>query len=56
MTAFIAGEAQGKQLHGLEGLGDFVAALERPRKVMLMVEAGRGTTEADCSYSRPRGF
>ena len=42
MTAFVEGEAQGTQVRGFEELSDLVAALERPRKVMLMVEAGRG--------------
>jgi len=42
MTDFMAGEARGTQVRGFEALEDFVAALERPRKVMLMVEAGRG--------------
>ena len=42
MTAFIEGEAQGTQVQGFAELSDLVVALERPRKVMLMVEAGRG--------------
>jgi 6-phosphogluconate dehydrogenase len=42
MTDFLNGEAQGTWVRGFETLPDFVAALERPRKVMLMVEAGRG--------------
>ena len=42
MTAFIEGEAQETQVRGFAELSDLVAALERPRKVMLMVEAGRG--------------
>ncbi len=42
MTAFIEGEAQGTQVQGFSELSELVAALESPRKVMLMVEAGRG--------------
>ena len=42
MTTFIGGEAQGTQVQGFSELSELVAALERPRKVMLMVEAGRG--------------
>ncbi|WMT56806.1 decarboxylating NADP(+)-dependent phosphogluconate dehydrogenase [Truepera radiovictrix] len=42
MTDFLEGEAKGRSVVGYERLEDFVGALERPRKVMLMVEAGRG--------------
>ena len=40
MTAFINGPAQGTGIQGHENLEDFVSSLERPRKVMLMVQAG----------------
>ncbi len=42
MTSFIDGEARGTQVEGFEALPELVAALKRPRKVMLMVEAGGG--------------
>ena len=38
--AFIATQT-GKRLHGAHALADFVAALKRPRTVMLMVKAGQ---------------
>jgi 6-phosphogluconate dehydrogenase len=38
---FLESEARGTQVRGFETLADFVGALKRPRKVMLMVEAGR---------------
>ena len=40
MTGFINGPAQGSGIQGYEDLEGFVASLERPRKVMLMVQAG----------------
>ncbi len=40
MTKFINGSAQGTGIQGHENLENFVASLERPRKVMLMVQAG----------------
>ena len=41
MTDFLEGEAKGTGVTGYAELPEFVAALKRPRKVMLMVEAGR---------------
>ncbi|MDH4179457.1 MAG: NADP-dependent phosphogluconate dehydrogenase, partial [Armatimonadota bacterium] len=38
---FMAGPAKGKNFVGAESLEDFVAALSRPRKIMLMVKAGQ---------------
>ena len=38
--AFLAGRAQGKTISGYLALADFVASLERPRKVMMMLKAG----------------
>ena len=38
---FMAGPAKGKSFVGAESLEDFVAALSRPRKIMLMVKAGQ---------------
>jgi 6-phosphogluconate dehydrogenase len=37
---FAAGEAQGKQITPTYHIADFVAALERPRRIILMVAAG----------------
>ena len=38
---FLANEAKGTQVIGTHSLEEFVASLKRPRKVMLMVKAGR---------------
>ena len=38
---FMAGPAKGKNIIGAESLEDFIAALSRPRKIMLMVKAGQ---------------
>jgi len=40
MREFVAERAQGKQILGCATLKDLVGALERPRRVMLMVQAG----------------
>jgi len=40
MTEFVEGPASGKNVTGIDNLKDFVKALKRPRKVMLMVQAG----------------
>ncbi len=37
---FLAGRARGKRILGCHSVKDFVAALKRPRKVMMMVKAG----------------
>ena len=39
-TAFTSGRAAGKNITGYSDLADFVASLESPRKVLLMVKAG----------------
>jgi 6-phosphogluconate dehydrogenase len=41
VDAFLKGPAQGKKIGGSHDLKEFVAALKRPRKVMLMVKAGQ---------------
>ena len=41
--AFVKERAQGKNVVGALTLEDFVGALKRPRKAMLMVQAGAGT-------------
>ncbi len=38
---FLAGGAKGKSIYGYHELKEFVQSLERPRKVMLMVKAGK---------------
>lgn len=40
VDAFIAGRAKGKKFVGCHSVEDLVAALARPRKIMLMVKAG----------------
>ena len=40
MTGFVEGSAKGKNIHGYETLEEFVAALEKPRRIMLLVKAG----------------
>ena len=40
MREFVDGPAAGKNVHGYETLEEFVAALERPRRIMTLVKAG----------------
>ncbi|MBN1809051.1 MAG: NADP-dependent phosphogluconate dehydrogenase [Planctomycetes bacterium] len=40
MEEFVAGPAKGKNVEGYAEIKDFVAALKRPRRVILMVKAG----------------
>jgi 6-phosphogluconate dehydrogenase len=42
---FVGGPAKGKKIAGSQSLQDFVAALKRPRRVMLMVKAGEAVDE-----------
>src|SRR5262252_8047808 len=37
---FVAGRAKGKRIVGCHSVKDLVAALKKPRKVMIMVKAG----------------
>jgi 6-phosphogluconate dehydrogenase len=41
MTEFLSAAAAGKQIEGCESIQQLVATLKRPRKVMLMIEAGK---------------
>lgn len=38
---FIAGRGHGKHFHGFTDLEAFVASIERPRKIMMMIRAGK---------------
>ena len=38
---FVQGRAKGKNIIGTHSIEEFVAALERPRKAMLMIKAGK---------------
>ena len=40
MRQFIAGRAAGKRFHGAETLAGFVEAIERPRRIVMLVKAG----------------
>src|SRR5262245_21616692 len=40
IDAFLAGRAKGKRILGCHSVKELVAALKRPRKVMIMVKAG----------------
>ncbi len=40
MQAFLQGRARGKRIIGAGGLEEFVAALARPRKIIMLVKAG----------------
>jgi 6-phosphogluconate dehydrogenase len=40
-TEFLLGRGAGKQIVGAETLEDFVALLERPRRILMMVKAGQ---------------
>ncbi len=41
VESFVNGRAKGKNIYGAKSLEDFVSSLKRPRKVMLMVKAGK---------------
>lgn len=42
---FINGRAKGKNIRGAHSIEEFIASLERPRKVMLMVKAGQAVDD-----------
>jgi 6-phosphogluconate dehydrogenase len=41
MRDFVAGEGVGRQIQGTETVEEFVASLEQPRKILIMITAGR---------------
>ena len=41
MNAFLESSAQGREIAGAESLEEFVALLKKPRKIMLMIKAGK---------------
>ena len=45
VDAFLAGRAQGKTISGRHTVKDFVAAIERPRKIMMMLRAGEAVDQ-----------
>jgi 6-phosphogluconate dehydrogenase len=45
VDAFVAGRAKGKRIIGCHSVKELVAALKRPRKVMIMVKAGPAVDE-----------
>ena len=51
VTAFTAGRARGKKIIGAYSLKELVGSLKKPRKVMLMVKAGKPVDEFIHAYS-----
>ncbi len=45
VDAFIAGRAAGRNIKGAHSLQEFTASVSRPRKIMLMIKAGRAVDE-----------
>ncbi len=45
VTAFVSGRAKGKRIIGTSSIGELVSSLKTPRKVMLMVKAGKPVDE-----------
>jgi len=45
VTEFVEGRAKGKKIEGYLELKDFVAALKRPRRIVLMVKAGQAVDD-----------
>jgi 6-phosphogluconate dehydrogenase len=42
---FLAGRAKGKNITGARSIGELVSSLSRPRKIMIMVKAGKAVDE-----------
>ncbi|MSR64624.1 MAG: decarboxylating NADP(+)-dependent phosphogluconate dehydrogenase [Verrucomicrobiae bacterium] len=45
VDAFVAGRAKGKKIIGFHSIQEFVGALKKPRKVMMLVKAGKAVDE-----------
>jgi len=45
VDAFVNGRAKGRNILGVHSVPELVAALERPRKIMIMVKAGKAVDE-----------
>jgi 6-phosphogluconate dehydrogenase len=45
VDAFLAGRAKGKTISGFHTVKDFVAAIEQPRKIMMMLRAGEAVDQ-----------
>lgn len=45
VDSFLAGRAQGQTIRGAHSIEEFVASLARPRKIMLMVKAGKAVDD-----------
>src|SRR5260370_31824789 len=48
---FVHGRGKGKKLVGTHSLEDFVSSLKRPRKVMIMVKAGKAVDDTIASIT-----
>jgi len=42
---FLAGRAKGKKIHGAHSVEELIKSLKRPRKIMIMVKAGKAVDE-----------
>ncbi len=40
-SAFTNGKAKGRNIHGTASAGEFVLSLKKPRKIMMLVKAGK---------------
>src|SRR5262249_29733504 len=45
VDAFVEGRAKGKKIIGTRTVQELVAALQRPRKIMIMVKAGKAVDD-----------
>jgi len=45
VDAFVAGRAKGKNIIGCRSIQEFVGALKKPRKIMMLVKAGKAVDE-----------
>ena len=54
VSHFMEGRGAGKRFLGFTDLQDFVAALERPRRIMMMIRAGKPVDYVIEALLRPR--